>query len=121
MDISNLVSNVNLESLVKIDEERFAICNIKIDDISFVLEEDNIILFYKISTISDVKLKNNIVVNFVFYSKENKIMDILDSRLYQNDFYKYEIIKETIYFNNKHALKSFCSNISSIKIYVKND
>lgn len=45
MDISNLVSNVNLESLVKIDEERFAICNIKIDDISFVLEEDNIILF----------------------------------------------------------------------------
>ena len=121
MDISDLISNVNLEKLVEVDEERFAICNIRIDDISFVLEENNILLFYKISTMSGVKLKTSIVVNFVFYSKENKIMNMLDSNLYQDDFYKYEIIKENIYFNDDQDLKSFCSNISSIKIYAKND
>ena len=46
---------------------------------------------------------------------------MLDSNLYQDDFYKYEIIKENIYFNDDQDLKSFCSNISSIKIYAKND
>lgn len=97
MDISDLTSNVNLDKLVEVDQERFTICNLKIDDISFVLEGNNILLFYKISTISGAKLKTSIVVNFVFYSMENKILKILDSNLYQDDFYKYEIIKENIY------------------------
>lgn len=121
MNIPDVTFNIDLGKFVEVDEERFTVCNIKIDDISFVLEENNILLFYKISTISGAKLKTSIVVNFVFYSMENKILKILDSNLYQDDFYKYEIIKENIYLNNNQSLKDFCSNISSIKVYAKKD
>ena len=43
------------------------------------------------------------------------------SDIYKDDFYKYEIMRGAIYFDSNKKLKTFCSDISSIKIYAKND
>lgn len=121
MDISDLTSNVDLDKLVEVDQERFTICNLKIDDISFVCEKDHVDIYYRANVLSGDKLERDVSISFVFYSIENKIIKMFRSNIYKDDFYKYEIMRGAIYFDSNKKLKTFCSDISSIKIYAKND